>query len=198
MFSNISRRVVVVILSMLEQRNAKRLFRRWLTRMISPDSDLWRRDTHSLLFLFRPTTDWRSQSWNVSNGFECHPRNEKSLSALQRRYGAVSSPCENHRSSWVRSSYAIVPLHLFSWRPGTYECDVQQNRQVHMLHSFGGRTKMIPAVKTKCMITNNDKVRQRKPPEQQQFRFVNSISVCHLSDNTVRRLLPISRWNPLC
>lgn len=46
-----------------------------------------------------------------------------------------------------------------SLRPGTYESDVKQNRQVHMLHSFGGRTKMIPAVKTKCMISNTDKVR---------------------------------------
>lgn len=44
------------------------------------------------------------------------------------------------------------------FRPGSYECDVKQNRQVQMLHSFGGRTKLIPAVKTKCMPLNNDKV----------------------------------------
>ena len=43
-------------------------------------------------------------------------------------------------------------------RPGTYECDVTQNRQVHMLHSFGGRMKLIPAVKTKCMPLNRDRV----------------------------------------
>ncbi|CAF4143624.1 unnamed protein product [Rotaria magnacalcarata] len=41
--------------------------------------------------------------------------------------------------------------------PGSYESDVKQNRQVHMLHSFGGRTKLIPAVKTKCMPLNKDK-----------------------------------------
>lgn len=43
-------------------------------------------------------------------------------------------------------------------RPGSYECDVKQNRQAQMLHSFGGRTKLIPAVKTKCMPLNNDQV----------------------------------------
>ncbi|UJR26911.1 hypothetical protein I4U23_008221 [Adineta vaga] len=41
--------------------------------------------------------------------------------------------------------------------PGSYECDVKQNRQIHMLHSFGGRTKLIPAVKTKCVALNTDK-----------------------------------------
>ncbi|CAF3441170.1 unnamed protein product [Rotaria socialis] len=41
--------------------------------------------------------------------------------------------------------------------PGSYECDVKQNRQVHMLHNFGGRTKLVPLVKTKCMSLNTDK-----------------------------------------
>ncbi|CAF5178913.1 unnamed protein product, partial [Rotaria magnacalcarata] len=41
--------------------------------------------------------------------------------------------------------------------PGSYECDVKQNRQVHMLHNFGGRTKLVPLVKTKCMPLNTDK-----------------------------------------
>ncbi len=50
-------------------------------------------------------------------------------------------------------------LILKTQRPGSYECDVKQYRQVHMLHSFGGRTKLIPAVKTKCMALNTDQVR---------------------------------------
>ncbi|CAF1152166.1 unnamed protein product [Adineta steineri] len=49
--------------------------------------------------------------------------------------------------------------------PGSYECDVKQNRQVHMRHSFGGRVGLIPVVKTKCMPTNEDKceICQEKP-----------------------------------
>lgn len=60
--------------------------------------------------------------------------------------------------------------------PGTYESDVKQNRQVHMLHSFGGRTKMIPAVKTKCMISNTDKcLICSKSPVGDYYQYRNEI-----------------------
>ena len=85
-------------------------------------------------------------------------------------------------------------------RPGSYECEVRQNRQVHMLHSFGGRTKLIPAIKTKCMPLNIDKV-----SEAMRFRGMSnqrcSLSiwaVCDLSTNTARRLLSVSTRSAVC
>lgn len=57
-------------------------------------------------------------------------------------------------------SFSLIYLNVDNLRPGSYETDVKQNRQVQMLHSFGGRTKLVPPVKTKCMPLNNDKVWQ--------------------------------------
>ncbi|CAF0824043.1 unnamed protein product [Rotaria sordida] len=60
--------------------------------------------------------------------------------------------------------------------PGSYECDVKQNRQVHMLHSFGGRAKLIPAIKTKCMPLNKDKcVICLKQPVGDYYQYRNEI-----------------------
>ncbi len=41
--------------------------------------------------------------------------------------------------------------------PGAYEHDVQRNRNVQMLHSFGGRVKTIPHVDLKCIVYNTVK-----------------------------------------
>lgn len=38
--------------------------------------------------------------------------------------------------------------------PGAYEHFVQRNRNVQMLHTFGGRTKSVPHVEIKCTIYN--------------------------------------------
>ena len=35
--------------------------------------------------------------------------------------------------------------------PGTYEPSVERNRNVQMLHSFGGRTHVVPHVDLKCV-----------------------------------------------
>lgn len=40
--------------------------------------------------------------------------------------------------------------------PGTYELDVERNRSVQMLHTFGGRVTMVPVVNYKCTINNTD------------------------------------------
>lgn len=85
-------------------------------------------------------------------------------------------------------SPCFSPVH-FS-RPGTYESDVKQNRQVQMLHSFGGRTKLIPAVKTKCMPINRDQVCM---PVQTFFYMHTLSAVCHLFETTDWRLLSISK-----
>ena len=42
-----------------------------------------------------------------------------------------------------------------------------------MLHSFGGKTKLIPAVKTKCMITNDDRVKNETIQQQQMKTIVD-------------------------
>lgn len=41
--------------------------------------------------------------------------------------------------------------------PGAYEHDVERNRNVQMLHSFGGRVKTIPHVHIKCSVYNEEK-----------------------------------------
>lgn len=41
--------------------------------------------------------------------------------------------------------------------PGAYEHDVERNRNVQMLHSFGGRVKTIPHVDIKCVVYNSVK-----------------------------------------
>lgn len=45
--------------------------------------------------------------------------------------------------------------------PGAYEHAVQRNRNVQMLHTFGGRTKSVPHVDVKCTIYNTLKVDTR-------------------------------------
>ncbi|CAF0771313.1 unnamed protein product [Adineta ricciae] len=60
--------------------------------------------------------------------------------------------------------------------PGTYQWDVKQNRQVHMRHSFGGRTSLIPVIKTKCAPTNTDQCQIcRKQPVGDYYQFHKEI-----------------------
>lgn len=47
-----------------------------------------------------------------------------------------------------------------NFRPGSYEFDVERNRSVQMLHSFGGRVKLIPAVDIRCTVENTDIVKE--------------------------------------
>jgi len=41
--------------------------------------------------------------------------------------------------------------------PGAYELDVEKNRKVQMIHSFGGQTHLMPIVETKCITAGSDK-----------------------------------------
>lgn len=41
--------------------------------------------------------------------------------------------------------------------PGAYEHNVERNRSVQSLHSFGGRTKSVPHIDIKCTVHNNIK-----------------------------------------
>ncbi len=43
-------------------------------------------------------------------------------------------------------------------RPGAYEHEVERNRNVQMLHSFGGRTQSVPHVDIKCTVNHHIKV----------------------------------------
>ena len=45
-------------------------------------------------------------------------------------------------------------LLIIFFRPGAYEHEVQRNRSVQMLHSFGGRAHTIPHVDIKCIVQN--------------------------------------------
>jgi hypothetical protein len=46
--------------------------------------------------------------------------------------------------------------------PGAYELDVEKNRKVQMIHSFGGQTHLMPIVETKCITAGSDKVKINK------------------------------------
>jgi hypothetical protein len=61
-------------------------------------------------------------------------------------------------------------MHNYIYRPGAYELDVERNRNVQMLHSFGGRAKMHNAVEIKCVINSEDQV----------FSFINIISIIYV------------------
>jgi hypothetical protein len=51
-----------------------------------------------------------------------------------------------------------LKLSLVNHRPGSYEFDVKRNRSVAMAYSFGGESRLIPAVQVKCGVNKNEKV----------------------------------------
>lgn len=57
-------------------------------------------------------------------------------------------PFNNSASRFLKENKAIQP------GPGAYEHNVERNRSVAMLHSFGGRAKTIPHVDIKCIVHN--------------------------------------------
>ena len=71
----------------------------------------------------------------------------------------------NSENKLVEPGYSVLLLkhssvQIFRWnilRPGAYEHDVERNRNVQMLHSFGGRAKTIPHIDIKCIVYNKIK-----------------------------------------
>ena len=69
--------------------------------------------------------------------------------------------------------------------PGAYEHAVQQNRNVQMLHTFGGRTKSVPHVDIKCTIYNSLKVEKLQCSPHSE-RLIRTLICIFSLKNSVR------------
>lgn len=67
--------------------------------------------------------------------------------------------------------------HIVEPGPGSYEHDVERNRNVQMLHSFGGRVKTIPHVDIKCIVHNSVKICENcnQPPSGDFYQLKSNV-----------------------
>ena len=70
----------------------------------------------------------------------------------------------------------IIIIILKIKRPGAYEHNVERNRCVQQLHSFGGRTQSVPHVNIKCTVYNDLKCENcNEAPVGDFFQFKTKV-----------------------